>query len=48
MSKNSKILTLNVRDQYSNNMIVSKSYQVFSSKRIVKMTLLKVINEKDT
>jgi hypothetical protein len=43
--KNSKILTLNVRDQYSNNMIVSKSYQVFSSKRIVKMTLLKAINE---
>ena len=43
--KNSKILTLNVRDQYSNNMIVSKSYQVFSSKRIVKMTLLKALNE---
>lgn len=43
--KNSKILTLNVRDQYSNNMIVSKSYQVFSSKRIVKMTFLKAINE---
>ena len=43
--KNSKILTLNIRDQYSNNMIVSKSYQVFSSKRIVKMTLLKAFNE---
>ena len=43
--KNSKILTLNIRDQYSNNMIVSKSYQVFSSKRIVKMTLLKALNE---
>ena len=43
--KNSKILTLNIRDQYSNNMIVSKSYQVFSSKKIVKMTLLKALNE---
>lgn len=43
--KNSKILTLNVRDPYSNNMIVSKSYQVFSSKKIVKMTLLKALNE---
>ncbi len=43
--KNSKILTLNIRDQYSNNMIVSKSYQVFSSKKILNMTLIKSINE---
>lgn len=43
--KNSKILTLNIRDQYSNNMIVSNSYQVFSTKKIVKMTLLKALNE---
>ena len=43
--KNSKILTLNIRDQNSNNMIVSNSYQVFSSKKIVKMTFLKALNQ---
>ncbi len=32
----SKVLTLNIRDQYSNKMIISKSYQVFSSKEIIK------------
>ncbi len=44
-NKNSKILTLNIRDKYSNNMIASNSYQVFSSKKILNMTLLKSINE---
>lgn len=43
--KNSKVLTLNTRDKYSNTMIVSKSYQVFSSKKILKITLLKALNE---
>ena len=35
----SKVLTLNIREQYSNNMIVSKSYQVFSSKDIIKYVI---------